>query len=316
MKHFYPILNNLSLNFLTFMSILFLSSLLINFEGPSYAHNFLSKNTSQAEIELIQSNLGHQPQSFIQCFKRVKDLLTLNPGYSEFHKSPVTHLLEKAIPATISVTLPSFIIGIFLALLIAILTCYDYRLPNKLVDLITSLVNSLSCITLIVLAQIFFCTKTGLGFFPVQGWNIYNFLSYLQYASVPIFILSTNLGCYYAPLFQAALIKEKDSLHTMTLRAMGCSRTRIIIVYNLKKCLVPILSHITRSFPYYVLGGNLIIENYFNIPGLGLLAYQSCIAGDDKTLLAIIGIISFCYLSLQSITTIAIKIIDPRIQTN
>ena len=292
--------------------ITFLCSTILTFEAPSYLHNFLSKNSSPREIEKTKKLLGTPEKTLASSLELTLSTLFLRPGYSHFQRSFILGSIKNAFTVTASLMIPSLFLGILAALFFAFVSFLDFPVLSPLISFFLLSLGSLSDVVLILILKLLLCTKQGLHLFPLHGWDASGPLSYFKYASVPILIMTLSLLCLYGPLFYQILVSEKKAPYTRTLKAMGCPSQRIFFIYHLKTASAPILTHIARLTPSYIIGGSILVENHFNIPGLGFLTYESCVTGDKQTILMLISLTAFCYLLLQEVIQVTLTLLDKR----
>lgn len=295
-----------------FTFLLFIS-LAIGTRQESYLHSFQSNNTSPDDLKRSAAYLGIDSEStgLKRAFFSVLKTLNLSHGYSKVHKQETIPLLKKALKTTLSLTLPSLLLGFTLAFFLGALVLLSHGFLGRVLGSLITILSSLHLLTLLLSIQVLLCTSYGLSLFPTHGWETTNLFSFLKYSFVPILIMSLHLASLFAPLVIELLKEEELQSSTQTLRALGCPRWRIVFIYHLKKILVPLLSHISRQAPAYLIGGSFLIENTFGLPGMSFVGFESCLAGEESVLLSLMALFSFSYLAFQDFMDLLIKRISP-----
>ena len=77
--------------------------------------------------------------------------------------------------------------------------------------------------------------------------------------------------------------------------------------------MIPIITRVVFSIPFVVIGGSLLLESYFGIPGVGLITYDAITTGDLPVLKAVIVLITFLFIAVVSIVDVLYKTVDPRV---
>lgn len=81
----------------------------------------------------------------------------------------------------------------------------------------------------------------------------------------------------------------------------------------MKNSLIPIVTRIVFTIPFIIIGGSIIIESYFNIPGIGLIIYEAITTGDLPIVKAVVGGTAILYIFSLILNDILYKVVDPRI---
>lgn len=124
-----------------------------------------------------------------------------------------------------------------------------------------------------------------------EGWLIwmYSIISQWEYLIIPLVTLGYSTIIYLSQMVMELLKEELQKPYVMTLRAMGCSESRIVFYHAMKNILVPVIVSGMSVFPL-LLGGSVIIDFLFTMPGLGTLLLQAC---DQKDFPVISGVLFF-----------------------
>ncbi|MDX1381499.1 MAG: ABC transporter permease, partial [Xanthomonadales bacterium] len=153
----------------------------------------------------------------------------------------------------------------------------------------------------------------GLNLYPVRGWNVVDFRSYLSYAAVPTFaLIFVTLG-YNTRFYRAVFVEESGKDHIRTARAYGASPTAVMWKHVLKNSMVPVITRVMFSIPLVVISGSLLIETYFGIPGIGKVTYDAITNGDQPVLKAVVGLTAVAFVLIQVVTDMLYRLFDPRI---
>lgn len=296
------------------LGVTFISFVLMVYFGPDKTYDLLGKNPTAEEIANIRHQLGYDRPFMIQYGEYVASLLTLDFGNSDSSGERVSSIFGRAIPVTLALEIPGFILGNLLAMMIALFAAwYRGRWQDRLVMLTAVTGMSISFVIVIIGFQVLFCSGFGLNLFPVQGWNAESVGQYVYYAVVPTAATVFVALGYNTRFYRAVFVEEMEREYVRTARAFGASPTELLFKYVLKNSLVPIITRIMFSIPYVVIGGSLLIESYFGIPGIGQVAYKAITSGDQPVLKALVGATAVLYVVALTATDIFYRWVDPRI---
>ena len=201
-----------------------------------------------------------------------------------------------------------------LGLLLALAAAYwRGRWPDKLIMAVAVIGMSVSFLIVIIGFQIVLSSSDGLDLFPVRGWNASSLGSYLTYVTVPtLATVFVALG-YNTRFYRVVIVEEMSRDHVRTARAFGLPERGIFFRNILKNCLIPIITRIMFSIPQVAIGGALLIESYFGIPGIGKVTYEAIVTGDQPVLKAVVGLTAMLFVLVVVLTDILYRAVDPRV---
>jgi len=282
--------------------------------GPDKTYDLLGRNPTIEEINEIRHQLGYDQPFFVRYFEYIKEVLLFDFGYSDSTGERVTSILAKTIPVSIALQLPGFILGNVLGILLALFAAmHRSTWLDKLIMSSSVVGMSISYLIVIIATQLIFCSSYGLNLFPVYGWEVNSLSDYLYYITVPtISSVFVALG-YNTRFYRAVIVEETTRDHVRTAKAFGHSASTILFKHVLRNSLIPIVTRIVFSIPFVVVGGALLLESYFGIPGVGLTAYDAITTGDLPVLKAIIVLTTLMFILVVSLVDILYRVVDPRI---
>lgn len=210
--------------------------------------------------------------------------------------------------------LPGFVLGNLLAIALALLAAfYRGRWPDKLIMSLAVVGMSISFLIVIFVFQIWFCTGYGLDWFPVRGWAVHGPVDYLRYVAVPTMATMFVALGYNTRFYRAVIAEEMNRDHVRTARAFGTPPARLLYRNILKNCAIPILTRVMFTIPSIVIGGALLLETAFGIPGIGKITYEAIVSGDQPVLKAVVGLTAGLFVITLLATDILYRAVDPRV---
>lgn len=297
------------------LGVTFISFLLMVYFGPDKSGDFLGKNPTVEQIQAVRAELGYDKPFAVRYVDYLKELATLDFGLSLSSGERVAAKLGKAVPITLALMAPGFVLGNVLGLGLALVAAYHRgKWLDKLIMGASVVGMSISFLIVVIFFQLVFCSSQGLNWFPSRGWQVYSLSSYLYYVTVPtLAIVFVALG-YNTRFYRAVLVEELGRDHVRTARAYGASPARLLYRNVLKNSLIPIVTRVMFSIPLVVISGSLIIESYFGIPGAGKMTYDAITQGDQPVLKAVVGLTAVLFVLTLLLTDILYRVVDPRVE--
>ena len=295
------------------LGVTLVSFALMVYFGPDLTYQLLGKNPTPEQILEVRHQLGYD-QPFLQRYLDfLREIVTLDFGVASTGE-PVTTLLAKTIPVSLILILPGFILGHVLGLLLALAAAYwRGRWPDKLIMAVAVIGMSVSFLIVIIGFQIVLSSSDGLDLFPVRGWNTSSLGSYLSYVTVPtLATIFVALG-YETRFYRSVIVEEMTRDHVRTARAFGLPESRILFRNILKNCLIPFITRVMFSIPQVAIGGALLIESYFGIPGIGKATYEAIVTGDQPVLKAVVSLTAILFVLVVVLNDILYRVVDPRV---
>ena len=282
--------------------------------GPDKTYELVGKNATPEQIAEIRHQLGYDRPFLVRYGDFLKQLVTFDFGHSESSGEKVKTILERTIPVTVALALPGFILGNLLGIVLALWAAFHRgSIVDKGIMAFAVIGMSISFVIVIIVFQFFFCSSFGINAFPVTGWDASSLSSYLYYVAVPTFCsVFVALG-YNTRFYRAVFVEELTRDHIRTAKAFGSSTVGILFKGVLKNSMIPIVTRIIFTLPFIIIGGSLLIESYFGIPGIGQVTYDSISSGDLPILKAVVSLTAILYVLVLTVVDLCYRAVDPRI---
>lgn len=240
-------------------------------------------------------------------------------GTSFLDQRPVASVLSDGVKITSKISL----LVIFLTYLIAIpLGVFAAVKRGSIFDQISTTVlfilYSLPSFWLGTLGVIYICGGDGLDIFPPSykpdfSGGIFNDISqWVYYISLPVIIMTLGSFAYLARQMRGGVINVIGQDYIRTARSKGLSEKKVIWKHTLRNSLLPIITLFASVFPAAI-GGALIMEYIFSIPGMGRLAYEAVIARNYPIVYSVVMFSSILTLVGYLVADILYAVVDPRI---
>jgi peptide/nickel transport system permease protein len=285
--------------------------LLFNVAGGDPAARMAGRYASAEQVAIMRAQMGLDKPLLFQYFDMVREMLTFDFGRSWSTKQAITTLLADGIGPSLTITLPGFIIALFITIPLSLLLASRRNSRFDKTAMVVCLgLLSFSSVVYVLAGQYFLSYK--LGWFPISGWDP-SWSGRWTYATLPILItLSLTLGgdiLFYRTVFLEELFQD----YVRTARSKGVSETKILVKHVLRNALVPIITLVVLEIPFLIVG-SLLTESFFGIPGLGGLVYQAINEADFPVIKAMTLISALSYMVFQLISDVLYAAADPKIR--
>jgi len=296
------------------LGVTFISFLLMVHFGPDRTFGLLGKNPRPEQIAELRHQLGYDRPFLVRYADFLVDLATLDLGLSDRNGEPVDGLLARTLPVTLALTLPGFLFGNLLGIVLGMAAAwYRGRWLDRLIMGGSVVGMSISFLVIIIVLQVLLCTPYGLNLFPSRGWAVQDLASWARYAAVPsLALVLVTLG-YNTRFYRAVMVEELGRDHVRTARAYGAPPATILGCHVLKNSLIPVITRILLSNPLVVISGSLLLETYFGIPGLGRATFDAITSGDQPVLKAVVALTAVLFVLVQLASDYVYRLADPRV---
>ena len=307
------LLSKLMHGLLLILGVTLVSFFLMVYFGPDQTYSLLGKNATAAQIEELHRELGYDRGFLDRYGDYLANLFTLRLGRSNSSGEPVRDILQKALPITLALVLPGFILGNLLGIGLGLLAAWNRsRWFDRLISGASVAGMSISFLIVIIVLQVVLCTPYGLNLFPARGWQVAGLSSYVDYVTVPTLCLVLVTLGYNTRFFRAVFIEESGREHIRVARAFGATPAQLMFRHVFKNSLPPILTRIMFSIPLVIVSGSLLLETYFGIPGIGKVTFDAITSGNQPVLKAVVGLTAVMFIMAQLLTDLLNRLADPR----
>ena len=269
---------------------------------------------SPADIARIRAQLGLDQPLYIQFTNWLAQLSRGDLGISIFSNLPVSQLIHQRVEPTLSLALLTLFIAISLAVPLGILAAWK---AGTWVDRTVMAFSVLGFSTPVFVLgyALIYIFSLKLGLFPVQGFTSISdgLLPFLHRLILPSITLSVIFIALFARITRASILEILNEDYIRTARAKGLKDTSILFRHALPNAAVPIVTVIGIGFALLI-GGVVVTESVYNIPGLGRLTVDAVLRRDYPVIQGIILVFSALYVLVNLIIDILYVALDPRIR--
>jgi peptide/nickel transport system permease protein len=266
------------------------------------------------DIERIREKLGLNKPIHIQFAKWISQVMRGDLGDSIFSNMPVTKLIGQRIEPTLCLATASIFIAIIIAVPMGVLAAWK---AGTWIDYLVMIfaVFGFSIPVFVIAYILIYVFSIQAHIFPVQGFVSIRegVLPFLRSITLPSIALGLIYAALIARITRASLLEVLAEDYIRTAHAKGLSSRVVIMRHALKNASVPIVTIIGVGIALLI-GGVVVTESVFNIPGLGRLVVDSVLQRDYPVIQGIILMFSGIYLLVNLLVDISYTFLDPRIQ--
>ncbi|QRP42866.1 ABC transporter permease [Amycolatopsis sp. FDAARGOS 1241] len=265
------------------------------------------------DIAAVDQQLGLDRPLPARYFDWLGHALSGDLGRSIGSRVPVWQEISQRLPVTAQLAVMALVFAVVVAFLLSI---YSASHPGPIDRIATGTSAGLMSVPPFVVAIALSYLATTTGALPPLGWVPLSRDAYenLRHALVPALVLAIAEIPVFHRLLRADIVATLQENFILNARARGLPRRYIMFRHALRPSLFSVLTVAGISFGR-LLGGTVIVETIFSLPGLGALAAQSIYSKDIPTIQGIVVFVAALYLVINLLVDLAFGILDPRVAT-
>ena len=276
------------------------------------------RNPTPAQLEAINRQLGLDRPLFIQYLDYMRDLITKFDFQRSFvNDEPVRDLILDRLPVTFKLVGGAVVIWLIIGLSIGMISAVKRGTLLDRIAMGGALVAISAPVYWLGLVSLYLFSK-DLGRFPLlPGSGAYDnatgFFGQLGALVMPWLVLAAAFSAVYARLLRANLLESMSEDYIRTARAKGLSERRVIFRHATRSAITPIVTILGIDVGV-LLGGAILTETVFNIPGIGRLAFDAIERNDLVTIQGTVLFLAFGVAFLTLVVDIIYAFLDPRVR--
>jgi peptide/nickel transport system permease protein len=235
-------------------------------------------------------------------------------GESFFFKKQVAELILDRLEPTLSLTLVTIVLAVLIAVPLGVIAAY--RHGGWLDSIVMGFsVLGFSVPVFVIAYLLIYVFAIELNWLPVQGYQriALGVGGWLQRLILPALTLSVIYIALIARITRTSVLEVMNEDYIRTARAKGQTEGRVLIRHALANAAVPIVTVIGLGVALLI-GGVVVTESVYTIPGLGRLTVDAVLARDYPTIQAVILLFSLAYVLINLAVDLAYTVLDPRIR--
>jgi peptide/nickel transport system permease protein len=270
----------------------------------------LGKHPTPEQIAQLRRDLRLDDPVLARFGEHLRKIATFDLGRSSSSHIEISEMVKRGIGPSLSLTLPAFLLATLIAVSLSVI-CAAFR-GGKVdrVALVTAVaLMSVSSLVYIIFGQYFLAFRAGL--FPISGYV--RGPEAIKYLALPILIfvfLSIGPDLRF---YRTAMLEEVRQDYVRTARAKGLPESKVLFKHVLRNGLIPVITQVVVELPFLFLG-SLLIESFFEIPGLGYLTVNAVFKEDIAVIRALVLVFAIVIVIANLVSDILYTLVDPRVR--
>lgn len=274
----------------------------------------LGANYNQEQAAALRADYGLDKPLITQYLIWVKNLLKGDFGHSFFTNQAVSSSIMERLPVTFELMIMSFIYCLLIAIPLGAVASLK---KNSLLDYLATIFGLLGVsIPNFWLATILILVfSLYMGWFPSGGFVSFfaDPIANLRYMFLPSIALGASVGAVVMRMTRSSMLEILKQDYIEMARAKGVSQKILIISHALKNALIPVITVLGIQMGY-LLGGSVIIEQIFSLPGIGRLALQAITNRDYILMQGSILFVAAGFVIINLLVDLIYALINPQIR--
>ena len=267
----------------------------------------------------MRQELGLDASVAAQLTNYLWRLVRLDLGFSTIYGKPVATVIFERLPATLLLMTASLSFAFFFGLLFGVIAARRVnRWPDTVISTIGLLFYATPSFWFGLMAIVLFAVH--LQWLPAGGYEsigegltgIARAWDIATHFVLPTLTLGLIFLAIYLRIMRASMLEVLTLDFVRTARAKGLDETRIVVRHVLRNAMLPMVTLIGLQAGT-MLGGSVVVESVFSLPGLGRLAYEAVVQRDLNTLLGIVFISALLVIFVNFLVDLVYARLDPRI---
>lgn len=309
------VLRKLLWNIPVYLGILLVVMLALRVNDPVWAR--LGKNATPEQYDQVKRDLGLDEPLRVQYGKLLWGF-DLNRESWDKKGRTVGQELAQAVWPSLSIALPALVLTTLIALAIALVAAFRRgRALDRWLMAGAVVGMSISYVVYIILGQYFGAYRlnewTGVKLFAIQGYDTSKSLWWVHFCALPVLINVVLAVGYDTRFYRAVIVEEATRDHVRTARAKGLAERAVMLKHVLRNALIPVITHVMITLPFLV-AGEILIEVYFNIPGMGRTLITAIIGKDFPIVQGFTAVFAAVFIVTNIVTDVLYALVDPRVR--
>jgi len=269
---------------------------------------------SPTDVERIRQSLGLDRPFLVQFGSWLWNIVHFDLGTSIFTNLPVAKMIAQRIEPTLSLMAITLVLTILVAVPLGVLAAWK---AGSWIDraIMAFAVFAFSLPVFVVGYVLAYVFALQFEWLPVQGYTPLSngIWPWFQNLILPALALGSVYTALIARITRASMLEVLQQDYVRTARAKGLGQRSILFVHALKNAAVPIVTVIGIGIALLI-GGAVVTESVFAIPGLGRLTIDAILRRDYPVIQGIVLLFSFLYVLINLLVDVTYTLVDPRIR--
>lgn len=289
----------------TLLLIVFIVFSILHLMPNTPGRIILGIQASQEQVDLLNESLGYNDPLPLQYGRYLLNALRGDFGQSYQFGRPVFEILMPKFPTTLRLAFFAMVTACALGIPIGVIAAVrKYSAVDMLVTVTGLFFASIPTFFLGVLMLLLFSLR--LEWLPSNGIG-----SWRHYI-MPVLSLSLPSMAFISRMTRSTMLDVINQDYIQTARAKGCGPMRIIFCHELRNAMMPVVTQVGMDFAA-LLGGSVIVESVFGLPGFGNVILNAIYAQDTPIIMAAVVLLSALFMVIMLAVDLSYALLDPRV---
>jgi peptide/nickel transport system permease protein len=278
---------------------------------------------NERTLELLRKQWHLDKPLWQQYLLWLRDLVTLEFGRSFQDNRPVLEKIAERLPITLAMNLFAVLIAYGIAIPLGVYSAtHSGTALDRFLTFLLFALYSLPSFWVAMLAVTFLCNPEYLALFPTGGirsifhseqWSLWQrIVDYAWHLTLPMLVYTYASFAFISRQMRSALLEVLRQDYIRTAYAKGLPGRVVIWKHAVRNSLIPIVTLLAGILPSLI-GGSVIVETIFSIPGMGELSFRALVARDYPAIMAVFTLSAVLTLVGILLADILYAVVDPRI---
>ena len=289
----------------TLLFVVFIIFGILSFIPNSPGRIILGINAPEEQVVAMNQKLGYYDPMLVKFGNYVLHALQGDFGDSYKYGKPVFEVLMPKFPTTANLAFLSMLVSAVIGIPVGIIAAVKKH----------SLADRASTVAALLLGSVpsFFLGVMLILLFSLQlHWLPSNGLGTWENYVMPVLTLSLPSAAFLSRLTRTTMLDVMEQDYIRTARAKGCSPIRVVFRHGLRNALMPVVTQLGMTFAG-TLGGAIIIEKVFGLPGFGSMILQAMQTKDVPVIMGSTLFLSAMFMVIMLLVDIVYAFLDPRV---
>lgn len=307
------LLKRLGMTVIVLLAVMLFLSILIHLVPGDPVEIILGPQADKAQSEVVRQEMGLDHPVYVQVWNFVTGALHGDLGRDFLSRVPVTELIGQAFPHTAILAVTALGLACLVGVPLGVFAASRHDTVADRVIAILS-IGSITVPSYVIALFLLLVFAVTLRMLPAVGaGNLSDPVDYARHLLLPALALATTWIGYIARLVRTSMLTVLGSPYVRTARAYGLRERVIFFKWALKSAIIPTVAVVSAGLGN-LLGGAVVVEIIFSRPGLGRLTVEAISQRNFPIVQGTALVIALCYVLTNLVTDLAYRLLDPRIR--
>jgi peptide/nickel transport system permease protein len=293
------------------LGISFLVFFLIHLIPGDPATTVLGQHSTPERVAALHEKWGLDDPLPVQYARYLGRLVRGDLGESLFFQTTVLNLIGQRLPPTLLLLILSTIFSVLISVPLGVLAATKPEsLRDHVVRAIPIVGLGMPPFWVGIMLVLFFSLR--LGWFPVGGLGS-GWTDYVRSMFLPSLTIAIAMSPLVIRSLRASILEVLESDYVVTARSKGLPERRIVVRHVLRNAVLPAITVLGVNLGFFI-GGTVVIETVFALPGIGLLMTQSILSRDFPVVQGVTLVFGLMVVIVNLLTDLSYKALDPRVR--